>query len=362
MSLRCGIVGLPNVGKSTLFNALTASTVAAENYPFCTIDPNIGTVAVPDERLQRIETIVQPEKVLPTTLEFVDIAGLVAGASKGEGLGNQFLAHIRETDAIVHIVRCFPDENTVHVNGTLDSSADMEIIQTELALADLATIQKMLTRLEKRRKSGDKDAASLVQVYERAFTTLDSGLALRSVQWNSEELKYLAEAHFLTLKPVLYVANTDETGASTEAVEQVNTLASLEGAEVVSLCATLEQEVALLDDKSRAEFLNAYGYTQTGLMRMIQSAYRLLNLSTFITAGPKEVRAWTYRSGISAPECAGIIHGDFERGFIRAEVIAYEDFIQYGGEKGARDAGKWRLEGRDYIMRDGDVVHFRFNV
>ncbi|TVP90105.1 MAG: redox-regulated ATPase YchF [Thioalkalivibrio sp.] len=363
MTLKCGIVGLPNVGKSTLFNALTRAGIAAENYPFCTIDPNVGVVEVPDPRLGVLAALVKPQRVLPTTVEFVDIAGLVSGAAQGEGLGNQFLAHIRETDAIAQVVRCFEDEDVVHVAGKVDPLSDIEIIGTELALADLDTVSRAITRLTRAAKSQDKEAIARLEIAERAAAGLDKGTPVRAQALSAEALELLRDLHLLTAKPLIYIANVAEDGFSDNPLlAQVEARASQEGAEVVPVCAALEAEIAQLEDAERAEFLAELGLSEPGLDRVVRGTYRLLDLQTFFTAGPKEVRAWTVRRGSTAPQAAGVIHTDFQKGFIRAEVIAYGDFVACGGEQGAKDAGKWRLEGKEYVMQEGDVVHFRFNV
>ncbi|MGX2040377.1 redox-regulated ATPase YchF [Methylocaldum sp. MU1018] len=363
MTLHCGIVGLPNVGKSTLFNALTKAAIAAENYPFCTIDPNVGVVPVPDPRLEALAEIVKPERVVPTTIEFVDIAGLVAGASKGEGLGNQFLAHIRETDAIAHVVRCFEDEDVVHVAGKVDPISDIEVINTELTLADLATVDKALQRVAKSAKSGNKDDLAKKQVIEKLLEHLDSGYPARSLPIDGETKALVRDLHLLTMKPTMYIANVREDGFDNNPfLDRVRAFAEKERAVVVPVCAAFEAEIAQLEDDEKEDFLMEMGLKEPGLNRVIRAGYRLLNLATYFTAGVKEVRAWTIPVGATAPQAAGVIHTDFERGFIRAEVIAYADFIAYRGEQGAKDAGKWRLEGKDYVMQDGDVVHFRFNV
>jgi GTP-binding protein YchF len=364
MSLRCGIVGLPNVGKSTLFNALTKAGVAAENYPFCTIDPNIGMVEVPDPRLAALAAIARPERIVPATVEFVDIAGLVAGASKGEGLGNQFLATIRETDAIAHVVRCFADDNVVHVAGAIDPDSDIETINTELALADLASVEKQLAKHAKvARAGGDKEAQRLVAALEKVGAALNEAKPARTVDLYPEERALLKPLFLLTMKPTMYVANVAEHGFADNALlAAVETRARREGAPVVAISAALEAQIADLDAEDRQVFLADMGLTEAGLDRLIHAGYKLLGLETFFTAGPKEVRAWTLHRGSTAPQAAGVIHTDFEKGFIRAEVITYADYIHCKGEQGAKEAGKMRLEGREYVVRDGDVMHFRFNV
>ena len=362
MSLQCGIVGLPNVGKSTLFNALTKAGIAAENYPFCTIEPNVGIVEVPDTRLDVIAEIVQPQKVVPAVVEFVDIAGLVKGASEGQGLGNQFLANIRETDAIAHVVRCFEDPNVVHVGGGVDPLSDIEVINTELALADLDSVDRQLAKYEKvAQTGGDKEAQRLVSALKKVRVALDAGRPARSAELSKEERAVLRPLFLLTMKPTMYVANVGEEGPQ-RLLDAVQAHAAKENAPVVPVSAALEAQIADMPDEDKKLFLEDMGMDEPGLNRVVRAAYQLLGLQTFFTAGPKEARAWTVRAGATAPQAAGVIHTDFERGFIRAEVASYDDYVACGGEQGAKEAGKLRLEGKDYAVRDGDVIHFRFNV
>lgn len=363
MGFKCGIVGLPNVGKSTLFNALTKAGIQAENYPFCTIEPNVGIVPVPDPRLDQLIAIVKPQNTQSTTMQFVDIAGLVAGASKGEGLGNQFLANIRETDAIGHVVRCFDNDDVIHVDGRVDPISDVETINTELALADLDSIEKTILRLGKKAKGGDKEAKALLALSERIKTHLADGQQVRTLSCDNNEKVLLKTLNLLTAKPVLYIANVNENGFDNNPyLSKLTEYAQAEGAQIVAVCAAIEAELAELDSEEAQMFLSEMGLEEPGLNRVIRAGYQLLNLETYFTAGVKEVRAWTVKKGSTAPQAAGKIHGDFEKGFIRAEVIAFNDFVACKGEAGAKEAGKWRLEGKEYIVQDGDVIHFRFNV